>query len=159
MFNDVSELNTLFGNPKGDPNNIDWEKLENQSKNILDEYHELLNDGIKAKNVTEVRDAICDILVFTLGAGHIAGVPVDEDMAAVDASNRSKFCCDQDNVDATVAKYTSLGVDVYVDGDFPMKRVKSTKEQTDINGNIYRKGKMLKSISFKEPIFRVIKSV
>ena len=156
MFKEVSELNTLFGNPKGDHNNVDWGKLKNQSKNILDEYNELMDDGIEAKNLTEVRDAICDILVFTLGVGHIAGVPVDQDMEAVDASNRSKFCCDQDNVDATVAKYNVLGIDTYVDGEFPMKRVKSSKEQTDIHGDVYRKGKMLKSISFKEPIFKEI---
>lgn len=154
MFDAVSSLNEAFGNPKGDPNNPNWESLKNQAKNILDEYEELMVDGIAAKNVEEVRDAICDILVFTLGLGHMAGVPVDEDMNAVDESNRSKFCCDQEEVDATVAKYQALGVEVYVDGEFPLKRVKSSKEQTGNDGNVYRANKMLKSIYFEEPVFK-----
>ncbi len=41
-FQNVSQLNTLWGNLKGDPKNIDWKKLENQVKNIKDEYNELM---------------------------------------------------------------------------------------------------------------------
>lgn len=153
MFEDVSSLNVAFGNAKGDPLNPNWDRLESQAKNILDEYNELMEDGFAKKDITEVRDAICDILVFTLGLGHMAGLPVELDMAAVDLSNRSKFCANPDELDATMLKYVALGIEVYADGSYPLARVKSSKEQTDIKGNIYRANKMLKCVKFKEPIF------
>lgn len=153
MYAQVSDLNNHFGNPQGDPYNPKWDRLESQAKNILDEYHELMDDGIKPKNLKEVRDAICDILVFTLGLAHMAGVPVLDDMDAVDFSNRTKFCKDQATVDATVAKYAALDVETYVDGEFPMKRVKSAKEQVGNDKKVYQAHKMLKSVYFKEPVF------
>lgn len=156
MFEAVSSLNVAFGNPAGDPLNPDWDRLKSQSENILDEYDELMVDGIEAKNMTQVRDAICDILVFTLGLAHLAGVPVVDDMAMVDASNRSKFCANPDQLLATINKYTKLGVEVYAEGEYPMKRVKSAKSQVDIKGNNYPKGKMLKSVSFVEPVFSLL---
>ena len=145
-------INAAFGNPKGDPLAPDWKRISDQSKNILDEYNELM-DAIAAKDMTEVRDAICDILVFTLGVGYIAGVPVNQDMDAVQVSNQSKFCGNDVEVAETVKKYADLGVETYVDGEFPMKRVKSTHEQTDLKGAIYRANKMLKCVKFKEPVF------
>lgn len=154
MFGAVAKLNVAFGNSAGNPNNPNWERLESQAKNILDEYNELMDDGIHAKNMDEVRDAICDILVFTLGLAHMAGVPVEEDMAEVDRSNMSKFCSDEDELTETLIKYRDLGVDVYVDGDFPMVRVKSSKQQTGLDGKLYQAHKMLKSVSFSEPKFR-----
>lgn len=154
MFEAVCKLNEAYGNKKGDPNNPDWKRLESQAKNILDEYNELMDDGINAKNLTEVRDAICDILVFTLGLAHLAGVPVDDDMAEVDRSNMSKFCPDEDDLTETLMKYRDLGVDVYVDGEFPMVRVKSSKEQVGLDGKQYQAHKMLKSVSFSEPNLR-----
>lgn len=153
MFEDVSSLNNAFGNPKGDPLNPKWDRLESQAKNILDEYKELMEDGIGPKDMQQLRDAICDILVFTLGLGHMAGIDVEVDMKAVDLSNRSKFCKDQQVLDATVAKYHKLGVETYVDGEFPMKRVKSAKEQTGNDGKLYQANKMLKGILFREPLF------
>lgn len=75
-------------------------------------------------------------------------------MEAVDTSNRTKFCATQEEVDATVEKYSDLGVSVYVDGEFPMKRVKVTVDQVDINGKDgYRCNKMLKCVKFQEPVF------
>lgn len=153
MFEDVSSLNVAFGNLKGDPLNPNWDRLKSQAQNILDEYNELMDDGIGPKNMQEVRDAICDILVFTLGLAHMAGIEVEGDMKAVDESNRSKFCANEAILAATVEKYNKLGVETYVDGEFPMKRVKSAKEQTGNDGKLYQAYKMLKSVTFKEPIF------
>ncbi len=150
----VARLNEAFGNPAGDPNKPNWDRLKSQAQNILDEYNELMDDGIDTKNMDEVRDAICDILVFTLGLAHMAGVPVEEDMAEVDRSNMSKFCADEDDMTETLMKYRDLGVDVYIEGDFPMLRVKSSKQQTGLDGKVYQARKMLKSVSFSEPKFR-----
>jgi len=154
MYSDVAHMNLAFGNASGDPLDPNWDRLYNQAKNIGDEFTELMGKGIAMKNITEVRDGICDILVFTLGLAQMAGLPVEDDMRAVYESNMSKFCADQADVDATVAKYDALGVESYVEGEFPMKRVKSAKDQADINGKAdYRKNKMLKSVNYKEPVF------
>lgn len=156
MYKDVCTMNEAFGNFADDPKNPNWDRLSNQCKNILDEYNELFDDGIGPKNMTEFRDAICDILVFTLGAAHMAGMDVERDMRAVYDSNMSKFCRDQEEVDATVKKYVDLGLEVDVDGEFPRKRVKSTKRQCDNserNPKLYQANKMLKSVAFKEPVF------
>lgn len=153
MFGAVSRLNVAFGNPAGDPKNPNWERLEAQAKNILDEYNELMDDGIAKKDMKEVRDAICDILVFTLGLAHMAGIPVEADMAEVDRSNMSKFCATEEDLWETLIKYRDLGVDVYVEGEYPMVRVKSSKAQVGLDGKEYQAFKMLKSVSFSEPSF------
>jgi hypothetical protein len=155
LFGMVSDLNDAYGNQAGDSNNPDWEKLNNQAKNILDEYNELMS-AVAAKAMTEVRDGICDILVFTLGLGHMAGIPVNSDMGAVQASNLSKFCSNETEVADTVNKYASLGVETYVSGEFPRKQVKSAKEQIGNDSKVYRANKMLKSLSFAEPVFVTI---
>ena len=156
MFKKVSALNELFGNPKGNPTNPNWDRLKSQAANIEDEYNELIDDGLVPKNMTEVRDAICDILVFTLGLAHMAGINVEEDMDAVNKSNLSKFCRDQAEVDRTQLKYSTIGIETYVEGEFPLKRVKTTKYQLDINNKVYQAHKMLKSTKFKEPVFKAI---
>ena len=157
MFKDVCTMNEAFGNFPDDPKKPNWERLGNQCKNILDEYKELFDDGIEPQNMTEFRDAICDILVFTLGAAHMAGMDVERDMRAVYESNMSKFCRDQDEVDLTVKKYVDLGLEVLVEGEFPRKRVKSAKQQYDNTEGrcpkLYQANKMLKSVAFEEPIF------
>jgi hypothetical protein len=155
MFKAVSELNVAFGNEKGDPLNPAWSRLTNQAKNIQDEYEELM-EALANKDMTEVRDAICDILVFTLGLGHMAGINVEADMKAVDLSNRSKFCSNDQELAATVKKYVGLGVAVYCEGEYPMMRVKSERAQIGNDGKTYQADKMLKSVTFKEPVFAKI---
>lgn len=160
MFEDVGHMNVAFGNQKGDPLSPSWDRLRSQAKNIADEYRELMEDGIDQQDITAVRDAICDILVFTLGLGHMAGLPVEADMRAVYESNMSKFCKNNQEVEATVRKYSELGVETYVEGEFPMKRVKSPRDQTDKNGKAdYRKGKMLKCVAYQEPVFSPLETV
>lgn len=154
-FDNVSLLNIAYGNAKGDPLNPDWEKMKSQAENILDEYNELMDDGIGAKNIKEVRDAICDILVFTYGLAHIAGVPTDMDMHAVDVSNRSKFCANEDEVITTIKKYAELGIKTYAEGEYPFVRVRTPagEAQVDKDGKNYPGGKVLKGVNFEEPKF------
>ena len=154
MYKDVIDMNEAFGNFSGDRLNPNWEALSNQSKNILDEYNELFDDGINPKDMKEFRDAICDILVFTMGAAHMSGMDLEADMKMVFDSNMSKFCANEKDLTDTINKYVfDIGIEIYVDGEFPRKRVKSAKEQTGLDGKIYQANKMLKSVSFKPPVF------
>lgn len=85
-FTNISEMNTAFGNLFGccvkDGKITDYEKLNNQAKNLYDELEELKEDGfdilVKEPNSTKGRsgmiDAIGDILVFLYGLPHFLNV-------------------------------------------------------------------------------------
>lgn len=154
MFNEVSKMNEAFGNPKGSLENVDFNRLRTQMKNVLDEYDEFL-EALENKDVVGIRDAICDILVFTLGAGHLIGMPVDIDMHQVYLSNMSKLCHTAQELEDTINFYNRLGVETYVEGDVHAGGacVKSTKDQVDIKGKNYHANKFLKNVNWKEPRF------
>jgi hypothetical protein len=65
MFKQVSIMNEAFGNPKGNPQEIDFARLEKQCSNILDEYKKL-QEALAAKDPVLVRDALCDITASSL---------------------------------------------------------------------------------------------
>lgn len=164
MFKQVSHMNEVFGNQKGDYKNTDWVKLNNQCLNILDEYNELIDDGIKPRNIKEVRDALCDILVFTLGAYHMIGYDAEKDMTEVYNSNMSKICSTQKELDETTKYYEDLDIKVYsrvkyntsitLQGVFEFGVVYSSIDQSDKNGKVYRANKFLKSVNWSEPVFK-----
>jgi NTP pyrophosphatase (non-canonical NTP hydrolase) len=151
MFHDVVTMNEAFGNPKGQPGEISQPRFLSQCRNIADEVAEL-QQAIEEKNPIKIRDALSDIMVFTLGAYHFLGVDADADMAAVFKSNMSKFCKDEQELSATKAKYDALGVKHYEEGEFPTKCLKCLEDFTDAAGNAYRKGKFLKGIAYQEPV-------
>lgn len=159
MFNDVSKMNLAFGNPKGDPNNIDWDRLTAQCVNIAKNVQgqagevEELYQALEARDSIGVRDALCDIMVFTLGAFHLMGADADSDMKAVFESNMSKFCRNVEELGATMNKYENLDLKVYAEGVYPFVCVKSAEDQMDRNGKHYSKGKFLKGVGFQEPAF------
>jgi hypothetical protein len=68
----VSEMNEAFGNPRGKPALLDWQKLERQVINIGTEISEA-RTAIASKDLDKLRDALCDIRVFAYGAFHLAG--------------------------------------------------------------------------------------
>lgn len=74
MFQEVSDMNIAFGNNFGGNTTA---RIQKQCANIPDEFKEL-QLAIAAKDITEVRDAMCDILVFGLGAFHLMGRDFDE---------------------------------------------------------------------------------
>lgn len=150
-FTDVQQLNRAFGLEYGAKAG-DWEFLENYVKNIFDEYEELL-EAIAAKDVKEVRDALCDINVFSMGGHHHIGHDADADMKAVSDSNMSKFIPNDDVMEATIKKYADLGVVVVPGGEYPIKYVVCEYEQVGNGGETYRANKRLKGVLFKEPVF------
>lgn len=152
-FTDVARLNELIGNPEGNLESIDWAALESQWALIEEEFAETRR-AIQEHNVTELRDGVCDMLVTTYGLAHRAGIDADMDMAEVNRSNMSKFCRDAPELQATMAKYKGLGIHPTIRKHQGIIAVISTKDQTDIHGKFYPKGKLLKSIKFREPQFR-----
>jgi predicted HAD superfamily Cof-like phosphohydrolase len=154
MFKQVAYMNEVFGNHKGNPLDPNWDKLSNQSSNILDEYEELL-EALKAKDMIGVRDALCDILVFTLGAYHMTGFDADVDMLSVYESNMSKLCANYSEVKATQEYYNGLEVETYEQGAYPAVCIKSLKDQKDKYGKNYPKDKFLKNVNWMEPEFIV----
>jgi len=145
-------MNQMFGNERGDPNNIDWARLENQCKNIPSEYNEL-KDALRDKDVEKARDALCDLHVFLYGAHHLMGIDADRDMRTVVNAVFTRFCKDETDLEATKAKYDRIGVTYYVEGEFPFVRLKSDKDQ---GAGEWPKDKFLKSASFKEPEFEPV---
>jgi hypothetical protein len=170
-FQRVCEMNEAFGNPKGNPNNINWDKVRSQCFNIAHEFVELLfalglineeelNEYKRIKNscfyeakqepnLEKVRDALKDIEVFMHGAHHLMGIDGDKDLNSVVDGVMTRFIKDEQDKQATIAKHAAKGVtEVYFEGEFPKMIMKSAVDQPDAP-----KGKFLKSASYKEPIF------
>ncbi|MBY4677109.1 nucleoside triphosphate pyrophosphohydrolase family protein [Marinobacterium arenosum] len=151
-FTDVSFLNTVFGNQKGDPSQPDWQKAAKQLQLIQEEMAELV-EGIDTHNLAEVRDAIADVLVTTYGMAHILGIDADRDMAAVQQSNLSKLCKTEQEIEDTLAFYRQeKGLEVYAGGELPEAYVKSAKDQEGKDGKFYPAHKFLKNINWHEPV-------
>lgn len=167
-FNDVAKINRAFGNPKGRKSKKTGElqlteRFQNVIKNIagdgtnglqgeVKELYKALAEG----DVEEVRDALADIIVFAHGAQHALGVDGTKDLKAVTDSLYSRLVVDQTALDATIAKYAALGVQTYVEGEFPTKAVKVKETVIGTDGEEYVKGKFLKSIDYKKPVFPAV---
>jgi predicted HAD superfamily Cof-like phosphohydrolase len=167
-FQRVSRMNEAFDNGQGDPKNIDWKRIQSQSKSIGHEFGELLValgankadvsslvaviDSLQfgdAVNLEQVRDSLCDIHVFGYGAHHLMGIDADRDMKSVVDAVMTRFVVDEEDRRATLAKHAERGVtDVYFVGEFPTMVMKSASDQPDAP-----KGKFLKSASYSEPVF------
>ncbi|WP_027854442.1 nucleoside triphosphate pyrophosphohydrolase family protein [Marinobacterium litorale] len=152
-FSDVSFLNTLIGNPQGNLEALDWVAVEAQLGLIEEEFNEL-KKAVQERNIEQVRDGASDVLVTTYGLQHRAGIDADADMAEVQASNLSKFCKSHSEAEQTAMAYEKLGLDVtFRTPTLDLITVISAKDQTGSDGKFYPKGKLLKSVNFKEPSF------
>jgi len=76
---------------------------------------------------------------------------VDQAFQAVHESNMSKFCRNHNEWKESYDHYANLGVEVECRGDYPELVIISSKDQS-ANGKHYAKGKILKSIAFKEAV-------
>lgn len=162
-FDLVSEMNTAFSNPKGDPHKINGQKLLKQCQNIASEFKELMaafgiavkiefgeRDASKEVDLDAIRDALCDIHVFAYGAHHFMGLNADEDMQEVVRCVMTRFCKDDAHWVATAKHYTELGVEFYSEGEYPQVCLKSSRDQGD---GEYPKGKFLKALGYEQPTF------
>lgn len=178
-FQSVAAMNEAFGNPVGDPKNVNWNKIRSQFKNVFDEYCEgLVALGMDDSAVGDLkrthdyylkqegsygfftgtpdaeafRDASADIKVFVDGASHLAGYDGDADMHLVVDAVMTRFIKDPADKEATIALHAAKGVtEVYFEGEYPTMVMKSAVDQPDAP-----KGKFLKSSSAVLPIFPVV---
>lgn len=169
-FERVAAMNIAFGNPKGNPKDIDFDRIRKQALNIADEFAELMIAlGANASNIkyavnnlkalasivthevdiTDVRDALCDINVFSYGAQHLMGVDGDADMNAVLDGVMTRFIKNETDFAATLNMHNAKGVtEVYREGDYPTMVLKSATDQPDAP-----QGKFLKSASYTNTVF------
>ena len=169
-FTRVSEMNTAFGKPKGNPKSIEWDRIRSQCLNIADELGELFvalgankantefavgnlkaiaTDIREDVDVDGVRDALCDVHVFAYGAHHLMGIDADVDMDTVVTSIFSRFIKDEADLMTTVNMHAAKGVTtISFGGTYPKMVMYSAKDQPDAP-----KGKFLKSASYKQPSF------
>ena len=67
------------------------EKINSLRISLISEELEELKQAIFEKNLTEVADALTDILYVTYGAGHAFGIDLDKCFDEVQNSNMSKL--------------------------------------------------------------------
>jgi hypothetical protein len=97
----------------------------------------------------EIRDALCDIMVFALGAYHLMDLDADADMKTVVDSVMTRFCKDTGDLLATEAMYKQKGVRYTIHGEYPRVYLRSAEDQQMPE---YPKGKFLKSASYRKPL-------
>ena len=70
---------------------LSTEKINSLRISLISEELEELKQAISEKNLTEVADALTDILFVTYGAGHAFGIDLDRCFDEVQNSNMSKL--------------------------------------------------------------------
>ena len=70
---------------------LSTDKINDLRISLINEELEELKQAISEKNLTEVADALTDILYVTYGAGHAFGIDLDKCFDEVQNSNMSKL--------------------------------------------------------------------
>ena len=86
VFKDQAEFMTACGQTVGTPNADQF----NLYTRLIAEEVEELTEAVKANDKVEIFDALLDIIVVCIGAGHSAGLPMDAGWAEVVRSNMAK---------------------------------------------------------------------
>jgi hypothetical protein len=155
-------------------NEVAWGKLQRQCENIggkftlngtasngkdistgdiNGEVRELLT-ALQNRDIEGVRDALGDIIVFALGAYHIAGYDGNADVTAILEGVMTRFCATPEILNATRTLWENKGVcDLYTEGQFPRVCVKARSDQYTDSGEFIPKGKFLKSVSYRDTVF------
>jgi len=90
-FEKVKKFMLTFGQDVKNIPAFPNEKIINLRFELIEEELLELKSAIKDKNITEVADALTDILYVTYGAGHAFGIDLDKCFNEVQNSNMSKL--------------------------------------------------------------------
>jgi hypothetical protein len=146
-------INTLAGNGP----NAGWAAADHQLKIITSEWNEFVDDGIKARNLKEVRDGLADLLFTLIGFAHRTGLDFMSDLHDVVESNMTKFDLSADDALRTRDKYAAIGIKTrtkyYEQGETKYYVTLTDGAQTATDGKEYIDGKWLKSVNFVDVDF------
>ena len=90
-FTDVKTFMKTFGQIVRNKPQFPDEKTMKLRYDLIKEELNELEVAMKTKNLTEVADALTDILYVTYGAGHAFGINLDKCFDEVQKSNMSKL--------------------------------------------------------------------
>ena len=90
-FESVKKFMKTFGQEVKEKAEFPSEKITSLRYDLIREELSELKDAIDKKDISEVADALTDILYVTYGAGHSFGINLDKCFEEVQSSNMSKL--------------------------------------------------------------------
>ena len=90
-FEKVKKFMQTFGQDVKNKPSFPREKIINLRSALIEEELSELKEAVNNRNLTEVADALADILYVTYGAGHAFGIDLDKCFDEVQNSNMSKL--------------------------------------------------------------------
>ncbi len=90
-FEKVGVFMKTFGQEVKTNSGLSSEKINSLRINLISEELDELKKAISDNDITEVADALTDILYVTYGAGHAFGINLDKCFNEVQNSNMSKL--------------------------------------------------------------------
>ena len=90
-FEKVGVFMKTFNQDVKDSSSLSTDKINSLRISLINEELEELKQAMSEKNLTEVADALTDILYVTYGAGHAFGINLDKCFEEVQISNMSKL--------------------------------------------------------------------
>ena len=93
-YEKVGEFMKTFGQEVKEKSEFPSAKIVSLRIALIEEELNELKEAIQSKNLTEVADALTDILYVTYGAGHAFGINLDQCFNEVQNSNLSKLGSD-----------------------------------------------------------------
>ncbi len=90
-FEKVGVFMKTFNQEVKNSSSLSTDKINSLRISLIKEELEELKQAITEKNLTEVADALTDILYVTYGAGHAFGINLDKCFEEVQKSNMSKL--------------------------------------------------------------------
>ena len=90
-FEKVGVFMKTFNQDVKNSSSLSTDKINTLRISLINEELEELKQAISEKNLTEVADALTDILYVTYGAGHAFGINLDNCFEGVQKSNMSKL--------------------------------------------------------------------
>ncbi len=141
-FNTTANVERITEKPTAEIFDSKPDIIESALKLIREEVSEL-EEAVKAKDLTETRDALADILYVVYGMAFRLGINADKDFDLVHKSNMTKFCTNENDAVLTVKKYEEK----YAAGESPYPSPAYRLDESTGLWVIYEKttGKILKS--------------
>ena len=90
-FEKVGMFMNTFNQDVKNSSSLSTDKINSLRISLIKEELDELKQAISEKNLTEVADALTDILYVTYGAGHAFGINLDNCFEEVQKSNMSKL--------------------------------------------------------------------